>query len=142
VFAFGGTTYAVPDWSDEDFAMPVGTGTTLTVSLSYPTGMTQPPVLSPLVSHVDSTVVVLGSTSSGPEGNSYGQEFRCAAEGSAEVGAVATVSNVGADSVLFQHLGLEPVTVELLADATLTCGSAPPPESAAPSQAANWFVFI
>jgi len=133
VFAFGGTTYVVSDWSDEDFAMPVGSGSTLTVSLSYPTGMAEPPVLGPLVANVDGTVVVLGSTSSGPEGNSYGQEFRCAAEGQADVGATATMSNVGADSVLFQHLGLDPLTVELLADATLTCGSAPPPGSAAPS---------
>jgi hypothetical protein len=129
VFAFGGSTYVVPDWSDEDFAMPVGSGTTLTVSLTFPSGMANPPVLSPLDPHTDDAVVTLGSTSAGADGTSYGQEFRCAAPGTAQVGATTLLSNVGADGMLFQHLGLQPLTINLLFDAGLVCGSGPHPSA-------------
>ena len=134
LFAFGATTFVKTEWSQPSLEVPVGSSTTLTVSLDYPSDSTaaeNPPTMSALEVSVDAAdVVALGSTTAGPDGTSRGQEFRCISPGTAEVSATFTVSNFGAGSVLFEHLGLGPVSTEVTLTSTLTCS---PPASPSPS---------
>jgi hypothetical protein len=137
LFAFGATTFVRTAWSQPNEDLPVGSSTTLTVSLDYPSDSTaaaDPPVMSALVVEVDAAdVVALGSTTAGPDGTSRGQEFRCSTAGTAEVSATFTVSNFGAGSILFEHLGLGPVSTEVTLTSTLTCSPPASPTPTAPT---------
>jgi hypothetical protein len=131
LFAFGATTFVGTDWSQPNLEVPVGSSATLTVSLGYPRDTADPPVMGALdVSISAADVVALGSTTSGPDGASRGQEVRCVGPGTANVSATFTVSNFGAGSILFEHLGLGPVSTEVTLSSTLTCTPLP---TAAPS---------
>jgi hypothetical protein len=49
------------------------------------------------------------------------QEFLCASEGLAAIGLTLPIENVGAESALFNQLGLGPVSTEVALTAALTC---------------------
>jgi hypothetical protein len=122
LFAFGATTFVGTDWSQPNLEVPLGSSATLTVSLGYPGDTADPPVMGALdVSVGAADVVALGSTTFGPDGASRGQEFRCVGPGTAAVSATFTVSTFGAGSILFEHLGLGPVSTEVTLASELTC---------------------
>jgi hypothetical protein len=134
LFAFGATTFVRTDWSEPSLEVPVGSSATLTVSLDYPTETDDPPLMGTLEVSVDAAdVVTLGSTTAGPDGTSRGQEFRCVTPGTAEVSATFSVANFGAGSVLFEHLGLGPVSTNVTLTSTLTCSPAATPTPSGPA---------
>ncbi len=132
VFAFGGTTFTRFSLDDQS-PRPIGSSVTLTSTLDFPDDAVDPPTLGddfePIV---ESDIMALG-VGAGPEGGSLSQEFRCLRHGTSFVGVRYSVLNVGAESVLFEQLGLGPISTAVTVGGAVTClpDASPPPSTTA-----------
>jgi hypothetical protein len=133
LFAFGGTAFATLDWSEPSRVVPVGSPVVLTVTLTYPDVSADPPVLGELAPAGATGVVdIVGTTPS--DGILASATYRCLAPGDAQVTVSYPVTNIGADIVFFNQLGLGATSTEITTKATITCTDEPiPTDSPGPS---------
>lgn len=119
LFAFGGRAFTATAVSAEG-PIQVGGSLRLTATLTFPDDSPDPPLLGFFEPLVEDAFVALGDAE-GPDNRTLGQTFVCAGAGSATVGVRYSVLNVGADSALFDQLGLAPVATRIEATTLLTC---------------------
>jgi hypothetical protein len=141
VFAFGGTNFTRFSL-DGASPTPVGSSVTITARLIFPDDAEDPPTLGDEFEPIFTSGVVAPGSGSAPDDGALSQEFRCVGGGASLVGLRYSVLNVGAESVLFGRLGLDPVSTEVTVGGDVSClsptsptPSTPPSPSASPSPA-------
>jgi hypothetical protein len=120
LFAFGGTAFVQYSPLDTALEADVGSSALMSAALSFPEDAEDPPILLEPAVILGSDIVEIGAAT-GPGGGEMSQEFVCASEGLAAIGLTLPIENVGAESALFNQLGLGPVSTEVALTAALTC---------------------
>jgi hypothetical protein len=122
VFAFGGVASTDVDITG-DGPIPVGNALRISATLEFPDVARDPPLMGAIEPVFDEALVDIGDAV-GPDGRNVSQDFVCTGAGSAIVGFLYSVVNVGADSPLFDQLGLRPASTRVAATTQLTCAAA------------------
>jgi hypothetical protein len=131
LFAFGGTTFTRFEL-DPRGPTSVGSSVVLTASLEFPDDATDPPRLGSGIEAIVGADFVTAGAVSGPLDDTLSQEFECDGVGSTFVGVRYEIQNVGAESALFNWLGLAPASTTVTAPGVVNC-VAPRPSDAGPS---------